>query len=421
MSESDQDKYIDQWVAEVNKHVGEMKIPPLGEYPPDLECFYGSLMNEYVTTDLIRHFADSIGDRNPLWRYQDYAVKTRWGGIIAPPTFTDAIIQPYAGNMVVGSEIIPKFKSFFVLPDGSTRRLFQPIRPGDKLRAVQYALGVKETVPYRPKPAREFEDTVRRVLINQREEVVAVLDRHMKVVINHAYDADHPYWMKRRKRRLTDQERDAIQHAYDTQTRRGAEILYWEDVNVGDELKPLLVGPIAIQDVFAAYTVMAGHAVGFDLEWERVKTNFDFHWLDPEINAWTTGGVCHVLDDKGHATIWDGGAAVGFFVHAEWILGRMLTDWMGDNGFLRMMDDRCDPVYPIVGDVLHAKGRVCRKYTEGNEHLVDVKIHCENQDNLVIMQGTATVQLPSRTDYLLNGLPRVTCKLPDIAKKLGDC
>jgi len=307
MAKSEQDKYIDEWAATINSHIGEIKVAPLGEYPPDLECWYGSLMNEFVTTDLIRHFADASGDRNPLWRNPEYAAKTRWGGIIAPPTFTDAMIQPYGGNMVLGSEFVKKFDSFFSLPDGATRMLYQVMRPGDKLRAVYYSLGVKETEPYRPKPAREFEDTLRKILINQRDEIVAIQDRHMKHVINHAFDNDHPYWVKRRKRKLTDEERDAIQNYYDTETRRGADTLYWEEVNVGDQLKPVLVGPIAVQDTFAAYSTITGHAVGFDLEWERVKQNFEFHWLDPDINAWSAGAVCHVTDDKGHAFLWDGG------------------------------------------------------------------------------------------------------------------
>src|SRR5699024_5320505 len=39
----------------------------------------------------IRKFADSIGDSNPLYRDEEYADKTTYGGIIAPPTFPIAI------------------------------------------------------------------------------------------------------------------------------------------------------------------------------------------------------------------------------------------------------------------------------------------------------------------------------------------
>src|SRR5699024_12776421 len=39
----------------------------------------------------IRKFADSIGDSNPLYRDEEYAAKTTYGGIIASPTFPIAI------------------------------------------------------------------------------------------------------------------------------------------------------------------------------------------------------------------------------------------------------------------------------------------------------------------------------------------
>jgi hypothetical protein len=41
---------------------------------------------------------------------------------------------------------------------------------------------------------------------------------------------------------------------------------------------------------------------------------------------------------------------------------------------------------------------VIKKYEENGEHLVDLDVHCENQDGLIMMPGSATVRLPSRTD-----------------------
>lgn len=419
MGKPDQNRLIDEWVAEKNSHIGEIKIPPVGEYPPDPDCFYGTILNEIVTKDLIRHHADGMGDRNPLWRNEDYAKNTRWGGIIAAPTFTDSIIQPYAAIQDV-KKTTSVFNSFAGLPNGATRQLFQVIRPGDKFRAIQWYLGMKEMKPTRPEPCRQFGETMRRALINQKDEVVAILDRHFDIVINHDLNVS-PYWPKRRKRRLTDEERDAIQNGYDNdhKNRRGSVPLYWEDVKEGDEPKPLTVGPLTVYDIAACYTAVQGHAVAFDLEWERIKMDPDFHWLDPEVNAWTCGGICHFCDDKGHAEIFDGGAAVSFYFQIEWLLGRMLTNWMGDNGFLRKLDDRI-PILPILGDVLVQKGKVTKKYMEDGQYLVDLDIHCENLDGLVMMPGTATVQLPSKVDFKANNFPQVTNKIQDkLAEKIG--
>ena len=77
----------------------------------------------------IRRFAQAIDDPNPLWQDEEYARKTRYGGIIAPPTFL----------CVVRSEAIPKLPFQHSFPrrlNGANRwELFLPVRPGDTITA----------------------------------------------------------------------------------------------------------------------------------------------------------------------------------------------------------------------------------------------------------------------------------------------
>lgn len=35
--------------------------------------------------DAFRHVAEAYGDDNPLWSDEDYAARTVWGGVVAPP------------------------------------------------------------------------------------------------------------------------------------------------------------------------------------------------------------------------------------------------------------------------------------------------------------------------------------------------
>lgn len=398
MVKNEQDRIVDEWVAERNKNIGEVKIPQLGEYPPDLDNFYGSLMNEWVTTDLIRHYADAIGDRNPLWRSQDYARGTRWGGIIAPPTFTDSIVQPYPLRFDL--EHTKRFGAFAFTPTAYRREMCHVIRPGDRFRVVDRYLGLEEVKPTRPKPCRQFIDTVRRTLINQREETVAIIDVQNNALVNFSLDEEHPLMQsgKNRRRRLTDEERDAIYRGYEEERIRGADTLFWEDVVPGEKLKPLVVGPLSVWDCAAYITAISGHAVAFDLEWERIKLNFDFAYLDPEVNAWTCSGICHFCDNKGHAPVFTGGWAVGFYPQIDGLIGRAICNWMGDDGFVNRINTQV-PVYPILGEVLRVKGQVTNKSTEGDQHLVDLEVHCENQDGLLLVSGSAVVRLLSRTDF----------------------
>ena len=55
-----------------------------------------------ATRDNIRHYAHGIGDDNPLWCEPDYAAKTRYGDVIAPPSFVFAlnrILSGYVGGL----------------------------------------------------------------------------------------------------------------------------------------------------------------------------------------------------------------------------------------------------------------------------------------------------------------------------------
>jgi hypothetical protein len=398
MAKSEQDKLVDEWVALRNEHIGEIRIPQVGEYPPQANAFYGTIMNQYVTMDLIRHFCDGFGERNPLFLSEDYARKTKWGGIIAPVTFTDAIGQPYIGWEDHDEHPIRlKINRIRVLPDGSRRESFKVIRPGDKFRAVDRYLGMKE-VPgnkvLRPAPAREFDETVLRQFINQREEVVATYERHFNMVCNQDWGKYPDYgWLKRRE--VTIEELKDIYRGYEEETRRGADTLYWEEVKVGEKIQLHKVGPYGTWDAAAVLTVLAGHAAAFDIQYEQFKV------MRPPVGAIEPTTNPHFTDAGQGSREYTGGLAVGFYSQLEWLLGRMICNWMGDDGVLKMLDDRV-PIYPILGDVFCCSGQVTNKRIDGEEYLVDLDVRCENLDGILLMPGTATVSLPSRTDNKIN-------------------
>ncbi|UCG84626.1 MAG: MaoC family dehydratase N-terminal domain-containing protein, partial [Dehalococcoidia bacterium] len=50
--------------------------------------------NEVASKDAIRQFCNGIGDENPMFRDPEYAIRTRWGHIIAPPMFLYAVAAP---------------------------------------------------------------------------------------------------------------------------------------------------------------------------------------------------------------------------------------------------------------------------------------------------------------------------------------
>ena len=82
-------------------------------------------------------------------------------------------------------------------------------------------------------------------------------------------------------------------------------------------------------------------------------------------------------------------------VHIEMMCVHPLTDWMGDDAFVKVLDFQNRRIN-IIGDINWLKGRVVNKYIDNGEHLVDVELWCENQDGLVSARGTASVRLEAR-------------------------
>jgi len=87
-----------------------------------------------------------------------------------------------------------------------------------------------------------------------------------------------------------------------------------------------------------------------------------------------------------------GGYAFVLGGHIEWVISRMICNWMGDDASLR----KCEVQFraaPIRGDAVTVKGKVTDKAIEGGEHLVHLDVSGENQDGLMLVPGKATVQL----------------------------
>lgn len=82
-----------------------------------------------VEKGAILRFAQAIGDDNPVYSREVLARQTRFGGLIAPPTFL---------RSVRGIQLDVPFELPFhrVLDAGSDWAYFHPIRPGDRITAV---------------------------------------------------------------------------------------------------------------------------------------------------------------------------------------------------------------------------------------------------------------------------------------------
>jgi acyl dehydratase len=76
----------------------------------------------------IRRFAQAIGDDNPLYYDENYARKSRYGGIIAPPTFPT--VFGFEGERVLDGL---QFNRARLLHGEQEYEYFKPIMAGDTI------------------------------------------------------------------------------------------------------------------------------------------------------------------------------------------------------------------------------------------------------------------------------------------------
>jgi acyl dehydratase len=119
----------------------------------------------------IKEFADAIGDPNPLYRDADYAAKTPFGGIVAPPTFLRTFLyEPRAA----AEALAVKDWSYIVHGEQEFEYL-APVRAGDVLTAVDRIVGITEKESRRAGKLQIA--VIETVFHNQRGETVQVARR----------------------------------------------------------------------------------------------------------------------------------------------------------------------------------------------------------------------------------------------------
>lgn len=179
-----------------------------------------------ATRDAIRHWAEGIGDVNPLWTNAAYAARTRFGGLVAPPTMTYAF-DKYAIGYRGG---LPGVHSMFGGSDWEWRR---PIGLGDRITARCVFEDLVERPSRFAGPA--FQQISRVAFLNQSGEVVAE-GRTWGIQTERGEAAARGKYRGLEPHHYAEAELAAIAAAYEAEEVRGAEPCWWGDVAVGTEI-----------------------------------------------------------------------------------------------------------------------------------------------------------------------------------------
>lgn len=188
---------------------------------------------------------------------------------------------------------------------------------------------------------------------------------------------------------------DEIDKVYETETIRGAEPRYWEDVEVGDELPTIVRGPLTQTDIIVwhiGWGMQLTPPGAFRESW-KIRRKVPGMFTPNELNVPDTVQRLHWekawANKLGIPIPYDYGGL------RETLLVNLITNWMGDDAWLWKLS--CEHrKFVYLGDTYWIKGRVREKRQEDGRNEVHLDVRVENQWGTVTTPGSAVVLLPIR-------------------------
>ena len=342
--------------------------------------------NYEATRDAIRHYAHGIGDNNPLWCDPEYAKNTKYGDIIALPSFmfsTSRIISGYCGGL----------SGVHAMWAGSDWNWRKPVKRNDVIHTEAY---LKDLIEHQTRFAgRSFQQIYHVDFYNQDGDLVADADSWVfRTDRDEARERGTKYTEVRGLvEQHSDEQLAEWSKLYDNEEIRGSTPRYWEDVQEGEELQRMMKGPMTVTG-FICYAqgwgglYIRANKLAYEMQKKHPGTGIKnrFNVPDcPERVHWDEDFALEV----GAPGAYDYGPE-----RCSW-LTHHATNWMGDDGFLRK--SKCEiRRHNPDGDVIFIDGRVSRKFEEGGKKLVEIEQRAETHRGELSARGYSIVELPSK-------------------------
>jgi acyl dehydratase len=340
-----------------------------------------------ATRDNIRHYAHGIGDDNPLWCDPAYAAQARFGGIVALPSFlfaTSRIVSGYVGGL-------PGIHAMWAGADWTWHK---PVFRNDEITTEAW---LKDLVEHQTRFAGRAVQQIYHVkFYNQGGDLVAEADSWcFRTDRDEARESGTKYAdvKARGAPRYSEAELARIYRLYHDEQVRGATPRYWQDVIEGEALPPMVKGPMTVTGFIAYAQGWGGLYIRANkLAWKQIHAH-------PGLGIPNRFGI----PDCPERVHWEPefalmvGAPGAYDYGPErcsW-LTHHLTNWMGDDGFLRRASCKIRRHNP-EGDTLFFSGKVVRKWIEDGRHLVEIAQEARTQTDELSVLGSGVVELPAR-------------------------
>jgi acyl dehydratase len=349
------------------------------------------LEDQRATARSIRRMAMSAGDYNPLYLDEEHAKRSPYGALVCPPWSMTGIEVTNAAR-----DGMPGLHAWF---RETTLEWYRPVLLGD----YSYSKGWLTEV-------RVVESRTTGQAVIHSYENVGFNDRDE--IIGRMYTSWHRAERSTSKKIAKNQDMrglaeyaaediERIELDYEHEVMRSAEPRYWEDVNVGDALPPVVKGPTNQAQRSVGESGGGRWARGDPGDWSHSHANvfklFERHPGLPFVNEWGIPEiplVIHNSNERCQRYLGLPGAYDAGYQRINWTV-HMLTNWAGDASFLSQLTVRF-PTFNIMGDTTWCYGEVTGKRVDDGRHVVEIEVWNDNQLGHKVTAGTAEVILPSR-------------------------
>ena len=341
----------------------------------------------HVNQDSTTHIARCLGDMNPLFTDPEYARKTRWGKLIAPPAIFYAVA--WGSWDLRRGQGLPGVHG---LHSGDEWRYFQPVYEGDTLHATKSLIRLDE------KPGRFASrmllqaDEIR--FYNQHDDLVAIQ-------IMPAFRMERGDGKSTGKNATrptpsyTPEEIAQIDSEIRSEKPRGATTRYFENVEIGEPIGMVTKGPLTVPDMISWLQGVGSPHVRTGKYWVAYRDQSPkVAVIDPasgipqaiERVHWDA----HMAAEIGLPSAYDYGSQRGGYATY------FATQWAGDDGWVSDVNVQYRGIV-YLGDLFRITGNVVDKWRgakTGNGY-VKADLNSLNNFGENVMKGHVIFALPS--------------------------
>jgi hypothetical protein len=355
---------------------------------------------------------------NPLFNQPGYAAKTKWGNLPSAPCYI-------FGENITGFPMMDEVGDtlgnvFYYANDGGEIELYRPVFDGDEITFKSGKHTITDTTDTNGSILRQFTLYGEAVMTDSDGNIVGRGIGHGRNAVQRITAGEVPSEYEQTYEWIdympsvhitTEEEWDEIKTMWRNEVIRGKETRWWNDVQIGDRLTPVCSGPIS------------------DIEMIRLHSDMITHF--PAVRDLILAGEEVMTDSYGqklpflarHYSYCRNAQARAVFYNftARNFILRMITNWIGDDGFLCGFKWRFQNLFACMsdnepgkeflskvpsmsgkfvnrhgmeGDTAICKGEVTEKVERDGKYYIVLSCWAETFDHDIIQVVEATVELP---------------------------